>query len=195
MKIKWEFITNLNAANLFHWSPITFDYNPRAHSAFIPSRHKSGGGGGGHGRNWDLPFANIHEQPFTIYYHCRIINFQLWLLGSSRSVLDVLSRPVRSLSRVSIRQLWNFLRHFMTWCTIITPPQYTCFNWLWISTGKYVSTIKTESRFTGKSLKCRCYYTSTYPRNSMWLTVAPSVVYWPCCKRYPLPVNKMFDWR
>jgi hypothetical protein len=78
MKIKREFITNLNAAYLFHLSPITFEHNPRAHSA-LPrlgiSWKKS------HSINLDLPFATIHKQPFTIHYDCGIADFELWLVG------------------------------------------------------------------------------------------------------------------
>jgi len=84
MKITWEFITNFNAAHLFHWSPITFEHNLRAHSAFIPSWHKLGKKS--HGRNRDVLFATIHEQPFPFYYHCGIVDLELRLLGFPSSV-------------------------------------------------------------------------------------------------------------
>jgi hypothetical protein len=84
MKIKWEFITNFNAAHLFHWSSITIEHNLRSHYEFIPSWHKLGEKS--HGRNWDVPFTTNHEQPFPVYYHCGIVDFELWVLGFPSSV-------------------------------------------------------------------------------------------------------------
>ena len=64
--------------------PFTLEHNLRAHSAFIPSWHKFGGKS--NRRHWDVPFATIHEQSFPIYYHCGIVDFELWLLGFPSSV-------------------------------------------------------------------------------------------------------------
>jgi len=118
--------------------PFTFEHNLRAHSAFIPSWHKLGGKKR-HGRNWG---CSIRHHSRTVISNLlspwnrrlRIVTPRCSKFSSSTSV-RVLRRPVRFLSRLSIRQLSNSVHHFLTWCTLFTRPPYTSFNWLWISTG------------------------------------------------------------
>jgi hypothetical protein len=65
MKIKWQVITKINIAHIFHRSVIIFQYNPLAHlphlgtSLKIPSRHKSGS-----------CIRNIPQQPFALLHYC-----------------------------------------------------------------------------------------------------------------------------
>ena len=150
------------------------------------------------GRSWGkkvmVEIGMFHSPPFTNSHFQFIITLESSTSNCDSSVFEVHFLHIRPRCAVSTCAIFITDVHstalelrapFSDLMHLITPPRYTSFNWLCISTGKYVSPVKTESRFAGQRLQCRCHYTSTYPWNSTWLTVAPSVVCWPCCKWFP----------
>ena len=136
--------------------------------------------------NLALSFVTMHEQPYPLAHYSGIGNFHTthrFLKVNSSTPLeltwiaDSLDLPVPS-------QLWTFRqfpkspRHSLTRCTLTAPSTHSYIKWRW----KLMEQIRfahknwiTLRNFSWTKFRFYLHCTSTYPPNSICLTLAPAV--------------------